>query len=317
MKCSLFIYLLFFINMHIYAQDILVSQISNVNQLPVTSIHRIFQDKEGYMWYGTVNGLCRDDGYKIDIFRSDIYNKSADRNNLILCIAEDNKNRIWFGTPNGAYILDKNNHYNINQIDIKGLKNRYIHNIEATVDGRIWVSTRTGTFVFDSNDTIPIELDLDTISEPVVLSKLFQDRDGNLWGCFENRGFYLFNKINNKFERIETDCGKIVISDMIQDTKGRLWVSTINKGIALFIPNIKKKKAQIIWQVLPKSANGISTNIVYHLAQDNKLGYLWATTHNDISVFKINEFENRLFQISTKDFLPQDNKMCYEITEDN
>ena len=30
------------------------------------------RDSEGYMWYGTVNGLCRDDGYHVKVFRSDI-----------------------------------------------------------------------------------------------------------------------------------------------------------------------------------------------------------------------------------------------------
>ena len=44
----------------------------SLSQLPVSAVHRIFQDSEGYMWYGTVNGLCRDDGYRVRIYRSDI-----------------------------------------------------------------------------------------------------------------------------------------------------------------------------------------------------------------------------------------------------
>ena len=58
------------------------------------------------MWYGTVNGLCRDDGYQVDVIRSDIHTPGLLRNNLVQSISEDAKGRIWFGTDAGAYILD-------------------------------------------------------------------------------------------------------------------------------------------------------------------------------------------------------------------
>lgn len=90
-------------------QSIRLTPIPSLPQLPVSAIHRIFQDSEGMMWYGTVNGLCRDDGYQVDVIRSDIHTPGLLRNNTIQSIAEDNKGRIWFGTDQGAYILDKTN----------------------------------------------------------------------------------------------------------------------------------------------------------------------------------------------------------------
>ena len=46
----------------ISGQSISVTEIPTLGKLPVNAIHRIYQDKDGYIWYGTVNGLCRDDG---------------------------------------------------------------------------------------------------------------------------------------------------------------------------------------------------------------------------------------------------------------
>lgn len=43
----------------LHAQDIVVREIPSLDKLPVNAIHRIFQDSDGYMWYGTFNGLCR------------------------------------------------------------------------------------------------------------------------------------------------------------------------------------------------------------------------------------------------------------------
>ena len=54
------------------SQNITITDIPTIDQLPVNAIHRVFRDSEGYMWYGTVNGLCRDDGYHVKVFRSDI-----------------------------------------------------------------------------------------------------------------------------------------------------------------------------------------------------------------------------------------------------
>ena len=54
------------------ASNIRITPVPSLPQLPVSAIHRIFQDSEGLMWYGTVNGLCCDDGYQISVIRSDI-----------------------------------------------------------------------------------------------------------------------------------------------------------------------------------------------------------------------------------------------------
>ena len=75
--------------------------------MPVNAIHRIYQDREGYIWYGTVNGLCRDDGYQVQVFRSDFNRRGLLANNLVECITEDGDGCIWFGTDKGAYRMSK------------------------------------------------------------------------------------------------------------------------------------------------------------------------------------------------------------------
>ena len=89
------------------ASNIRITPVPSLPQLPVSAIHRIFQDSEGLMWYGTVNGLCCDDGYQISVIRSDINTPGLLNDNTIQSIAEDERGRIWFGTDHGAYMLDK------------------------------------------------------------------------------------------------------------------------------------------------------------------------------------------------------------------
>ena len=74
------------------------------DQLPVSAIHSVYRDAEGYLWYGTVNGLCRDDGYRLHVFRP-AFLQAQDR--VIGCMAEDHEGRLWLGSDNGLYRLDK------------------------------------------------------------------------------------------------------------------------------------------------------------------------------------------------------------------
>ena len=84
-------FILSFLSFLVCSQNITITDIPTIDQLPVNAIHRVFRDSEGYMWYGTVNGLCRDDGYHVKVFRSDIETPGLLEDNLVECIAEDKK----------------------------------------------------------------------------------------------------------------------------------------------------------------------------------------------------------------------------------
>ena len=66
------------------AFDMIVRNLPNSEQLPTKELLCIFQDSEGYMWYGTEGGgLCRDDGYTVKVFRSDFKNPGVLENNSV------------------------------------------------------------------------------------------------------------------------------------------------------------------------------------------------------------------------------------------
>lgn len=63
---------LFWVVICSHASDYTLLPIATQSQLPVAELHNLIQDSEGYMWYATGDGgLCRDNGYHIDVFRSD------------------------------------------------------------------------------------------------------------------------------------------------------------------------------------------------------------------------------------------------------
>jgi signal transduction histidine kinase/ligand-binding sensor domain-containing protein len=74
--------------------------------LSQSRILSILEDKRGFMWFGTDDGLNRYDGYTIKVFRN-IFNDSISLpNNTINSMVEDAEGNIWLGTKNGIALFD-------------------------------------------------------------------------------------------------------------------------------------------------------------------------------------------------------------------
>ena len=89
-----------------FGQQILFRNYSVNDGLCSNTVWNMAQDDQGYMWYGTKDGLNRYDGYNFKSFR---YNKSIPSslgNNFIHRILNVDKTHLWIATDQGIYILD-------------------------------------------------------------------------------------------------------------------------------------------------------------------------------------------------------------------
>lgn len=68
------------------------------------SVMNMYQDRDGYMWFGTYDGLNRYDGYNFKIYSNGIGDTSSLPSNVINCIAGDDAGNIWVGGQNGLAI---------------------------------------------------------------------------------------------------------------------------------------------------------------------------------------------------------------------
>ena len=70
-------------------------------------IQCIIQDKLGYMWFGSEDGLNRFDGYEIVQYKNNYHDKNSICNNTIRCINEDADGNLWIGTQKGLNLYDR------------------------------------------------------------------------------------------------------------------------------------------------------------------------------------------------------------------
>lgn len=75
--------------------------------LPHSSVYSILQDKKGFMWFGTADGLCRYDGNSLITFQySKGYDNEMGRNSVKGKMLEDKSGNIWFSNESGIYKWD-------------------------------------------------------------------------------------------------------------------------------------------------------------------------------------------------------------------
>lgn len=118
--------------------------------LSQNTVNAILQDKQGFMWFGTKDGLNRFDGLSFRIFKKE---NSALGNNFITALHEDKEGNIWVGTDAGVYVYNPllEDFTVFDRVSDTGdMISRAVTRIESDEDSDIWISVDyQGLFHFD------------------------------------------------------------------------------------------------------------------------------------------------------------------------
>ena len=124
-------------------------RLSRIDGLSHDNVYSIIQDRYGFMWFGTQDGLNKFDGYTFQKF----YHEASNNNSLISSnfgkIFEDSKGYLWFGSYiNGLDQYDpikkKFKHFFYNEKDSTSVSSNRIRCIAESSDGYIWLATSGG-----------------------------------------------------------------------------------------------------------------------------------------------------------------------------
>lgn len=304
-------FILSFLSFLVCSQNITITDIPTIDQLPVNAIHRVFRDSEGYMWYGTVNGLCRDDGYHVKVFRSDIETPGLLEDNLVECIAEDKKGNIWFGTDKGVYILDKSD-YSVHPMDQERLKNIPVMYLYATSDGYMWLSYRSILAKYDINGQLVKEYPLRNKYGRTTISGFCESRNHEIIISVWNGRVYHLDKEKDEFvpypDKMRRQNPTVMVQDNEQDY---FWLATWGDGVVRFDPSAPED-SMFVYSEIPVNAAGEEDGVILSLVQDDKLGYIWLTTGHDFMSLQIQP-DKTLKQLKFQTGLLPVNHMLVEV----
>ncbi|MDI6802493.1 MAG: two-component regulator propeller domain-containing protein [Bacteroidota bacterium] len=281
-----------FFSIYLFTFQAAICQIEEINfdrltvndGLSQSTVNAILQDRYGYMWFGTQDGLNRYDGYDFVVYKHDKDDSTSISDNWIWYIYEDQAGEMWVGTYNGGLNRhDRNKNefirYNYQRTDSNSLSANNVTCIAEDKKGTIWVGTWGGGLNrFDRNLNKFTRLGIDSkISKSlsnINVRCMIVDSEGFLWiGTWD--GLNVYNPITQQFTHYKyyKNDPKSISGDRIinifEDQNRNIWISTYAEGLNRF----NREKNEF-------SRFHIGSNNVGQIAED-KDGILWIATRGD------------------------------------
>ena len=109
--------------------------------LSQVSIRCMLQDREGFLWFGTQDGLNRYDGHQFQVFRHSAADEGSLPNNSIAALAEDREGRLWVATTGGGVAVRAPGERRFRRYTLADRNTSALHRDRA---GRMWAATQFG-----------------------------------------------------------------------------------------------------------------------------------------------------------------------------
>jgi len=117
--------------------------------LPSSRVYKTAQDRDGYVWFGTQDGLARYDGVAFRVLHHDPKDPASLGGNVVNTLFVDRDNRLWCGIEDsGLDLLDTHRagfvHYRHDDHDAASLSSNDVFSIAQDRSGAMWVGTYAG-----------------------------------------------------------------------------------------------------------------------------------------------------------------------------
>jgi GAF domain-containing protein/ligand-binding sensor domain-containing protein len=253
------------------------------------SINCILQDAQGFMWFGTQDGLNKYDGHDFTVYKP-IPGENSLGANFITALYQDQAGMLWVGTEGGGLDrFDRNAgrfvHYRSDPSDPHSLSNNYVRSIVPGEKNRLWIATLGGLNQFDPETgrflhyhhlpADPQSLGSDSVG------CLCRGRDGSVW-VGTSAGL----------NRLDPDTGTVthyrpyphglggdIVQAIYEDRYDTLWVGT-DSGLNRFDSQTERFT---LYQPIPGGGSS-GANSVRAISQDT-LGALWVGTESGLNRF--------------------------------
>jgi ligand-binding sensor domain-containing protein/two-component sensor histidine kinase len=242
------------------------------------------QDKNGFMWFGTLEGLFKYDGYNFTGFSNVSGNSPFLIDKPVLCIYPE-KNNLWVGSVGGLSLVD------INTRSIKNFPSPgplVINCIFPKSDSVFWIGSNNGLFQFNKKS---FKWEKMTIAaKDVRINSICDDKAGHLYLTFTD-GMCCFTTSTGRFDYyyphlpIYPKTDKILCPNLGKSTltnDGNLWISTWGGGLVQFNTKTRQVKQ---WLQATDDLHFIPFHIALDLLADGN-GDIWlANKEGGLTIF--------------------------------
>jgi len=266
------------------------------NGLSHNQVNCFYQDKQGFLWIGTMSGLNRFDGYNFKIFRHNVNDTNSLKDNFIITLFDDPDGNIWINTRQDYTIYNplKNIFYRdpnkyAKKYDLPFDANTVIKIIEDKKNRFWFISSQKGIYYYTIREKKHLKSDLKDLStlSSDYLSDAKLTQNGNIWIINNTGTFELLNTDSLKVVYRNCEISKFYNNKILNfkiyiDSDNDLWIFAENIADGIFYFNNKSKAIE--HYTINSKPIQLNTNIVRDVIEEKK-GIIWiATDHGGLNV---------------------------------
>lgn len=238
--------------------------------LPNNKVNAVTMDKDGFMWFGTNDGVCRYDGLSFKDYALDHLSGNLARTSQISVIKNDSRGNLLIGT----YSLFRYNSITdrIERCDSSGNPEQTgrVFAIEEGKNGKIWIGAENGLFSYNPLTDSLKSYSLQDGKNYTVISLLFDNE--KLWLGTRNNGLLIFDIKSETYSSLSKFAISTNLKDQInclyKDKKNIIWAGTQDDGIFKFSLNDSS-----LIHIYPDLQNTLSYRIRKII--NDKYGNIW------------------------------------------
>lgn len=257
--------------------------------LPQNTVNTIVQDRTGFMWLGTNDGLARWDGQRFRIFRHEPGNPASLSASSVTRLLLTKDGTLWVGTVGGGvnrYRADKGtfDRFTASIDNPEALTSGTVASLAEGADGHIYVGTGDGGLGVLDPATGKVHSYGQEDGLPPTVTALRPDEDGTMWVGTAQGLFRLDAKQKSPIQGQLQDhevLATAVVTALLKDKKGDLWIGTGGAGLARYTPASKKVQ---LFQPDPAQADRLADGSVKAIHQDTD-GRLWVATDTAVHIY--------------------------------
>jgi two-component sensor histidine kinase/ligand-binding sensor domain-containing protein len=263
--------------------------LSVASGLSHNSVWCIFQDNQGFFWFGTDDGVSKYDGYNFTVYRHHKYDSTSLSHNVVRALLQDRSGMIWIGTSDGLNVFDpvteRFHVYRTIPGDSSSISSNEISAIAEDRSGSIWVGTHTHginkflphskTFQRFANDPANER----SLSSNYITSMYF-DKANVLWIGTQIGGVNRYDAASGTFthfRELKRDGRRYseVVYSFCEDSKGRFWVGTFSSGISML--DRKTGAWKFYYQGVPSKSELMDSLTVLTIDEDKSGKIIYGT----------------------------------------
>lgn len=198
---------------------------SGKDMLSSSMVHSVYQDRQGFIWVCSENGIDRYDGYRF-INYNITHGLLSDNVN---CIFQDRNKDLYIGTSSGLNVMHNNHILPVGIKEENGVRPfaAYVTTFREGPDGKVYLGT-SGRGIWCINPDKTVEKAFEDIQGIQFAQSFTFDRKGTLWVVTNNNGVFAIKGRKSRKYIIKESTN---FADIITDKQDNVYIGFVNGGV--------------------------------------------------------------------------------------